>query len=364
MTASADLAWLRLARSRNVGPQTFQRLLARFGDPAAALEALPEMATRAGDRAYQPCSVRQAEEETARAAAAGARMLRLGGPGYPEPLTEISDPPPLLWAIGDLSLLGRPAVAVIGARNASAHGRRLARMLAEGLGAAGLVVVSGFARGIDAAAHEAALPTGTVAVMAGGADTVYPPENAALAARLRAEGGLFLSEAPPGLQPQARHFPRRNRIVSGLARGVVLVEAAARSGSLITARLALEQGREVMAVPGSPLDPRSEGCNALIRQGAALIRSAADALEAFEGPRRPMASELDLPPPALPPEPPTEDLAARAWELLGPAAVEADALARDLGVGAAQLSAALLDLELAGRIERLAGNMVARAADV
>ncbi len=360
--SAADLAWLRLARSRNVGPQTFARLLSRFGDAEAALEALPGLATRAGDRAYQTCSERQGRDEMERAEAIGARMLKLGRAGYPPLLAEIPDPPAFLWAVGDLDLLERPSIAVIGARNASAHGRRMARILAEGFGEAGLVVVSGFARGIDAAAHEAALPTGTVACMAGGVDVIYPEENHALSERMRSEGGLFLSEAPPGMQPLARHFPRRNRIVSGLARGVVLVEAAARSGSLITARMALEQGREVMAVPGSPLDARAEGCNGLIRQGAALIRNVEDALEALEGPHRPAAPAFE-PSPAPAEEEPAEGLAGRALELLGPAATDADGLARELGVSAAALSAALLELELAGRIERLSGNMVARLAE-
>ncbi|MFV0475027.1 MAG: DNA-processing protein DprA, partial [Pikeienuella sp.] len=282
--AAERLIWLRLARSRNVGSIAFRRLIARYGDAARALEALPELVTRAGASAYQPCSARQGEEEMARAEAAGARMLRLGQPDYPPRLAEIPDPPPFLWAVGRAALAHRPAIAVIGARNASSAGLRMARRIAGELGEAGIVIASGFARGVDAAAHEAALESGTTAALAGGVDVIYPEENAALAARMREEG-LFLSEAPMGMKPLARHFPRRNRIVSGLADGVALIEAAARSGTLITARMALEQGREVMAVPGSPLDPRAEGCNALIRQGAALIRSAADVIEALEAPR-------------------------------------------------------------------------------
>lgn len=359
------LAWLRLARSRNVGPQTFPRLIERFGSAERALEALPSLAAKGGERAYQPCSERQGREEMARAEAAGAVMLRLFEEDYPAPLAEIADPPPFLWALGEIALAHRPAIAVIGARNASTLGRRMAGMLAEGLSAAGFVVVSGFARGIDAAAHAAALEgAGTVAAMAGGADVIYPEQNAALAARMREGGGLFLSEAPMGMQPLARHFPRRNRIVSGLSAATVLIEAAARSGSLITARMALEQGREVMAVPGSPLDPRAEGCNGLIRQGAALIRSAEDVLEALEGPRRLLSTARDRPaPPALPEPEPEGDLAARLFELIGPSAVDLDALSRDLGAAPSALAAALLELELAGRVERLSGGMVARAAE-
>lgn len=359
------LAWLRLARSRNVGPQTFPRLIERFGSAERALEALPSLAAKGGERAYQPCTERQGREEMARAEAAGAVMLRLFDEAYPAPLADIPDPPPFLWTLGDAALAHRPCIAVIGARNASSLGLRFARMLAEGLSAAGFVVVSGFARGIDAAAHGSALDgEGTVAAMAGGVDVIYPEQNAALAARMREGRGLFLSEAPMGMQPLARHFPRRNRIVSGLSAATVLVEAAARSGSLITARMALEQGREVMAVPGSPLDPRAEGCNGLIRQGAALIRSAEDVLEALEAPRtlRPAERRREPPPQVAQPEP-EGDLAARLFELLGPSAVDSDTLARDLGLSQPALAAALLELELAGRVERLAGGMVARAAE-
>lgn len=359
------LAWLRLARSRNVGAQSFRKLLQRYGGAAAALEALPGLATKGGARAYQPCSERQGRDEMERAEVGGARMLRLGAPDYPARLAEIADPPAFLWAIGSVALAHRPSIAVIGARNASSLGLRMARMLSAELGAMGWVVVSGFARGIDAAAHGAALETGTVAAFAGGVDVIYPEENRALAAKMAA-GGLVLSEAPMGMQPLARHFPRRNRIVSGLSAGVLLIEAAARSGSLITARMALEQGREVMAVPGAPLDPRAEGCNGLIRQGAALIRSVDDVIEALSAPRTHFAPdpvEFTAPPRREPvSDVETETgLAARALELIGPAAVDQDALARDLGVGPAGLSAVLLELELAGRIERRAGGMVALA---
>ncbi|MEX2519495.1 MAG: DNA-processing protein DprA [Paracoccaceae bacterium] len=360
-TPEERLAWLRLSRSRNVGAQSFRKLLQQYGGAAAALEALPGLATKGGARAYQPCSERQGREEIERAEAAGARMLRLGAPDYPARLAEIPDPPAFLWAIGPIALAHRPSIAVIGARNASSLGLRMARMLSGELGAMGWVVVSGFARGIDAAAHGAALETGTVAAFAGGADVIYPEENAPLGAKM-AGRGLVLSEAPMGMQPLARHFPRRNRIVSGLSAGVLLIEAAARSGSLITARMALEQGREVMAVPGAPLDPRAEGCNGLIRQGAALIRSAEDVIEALCAPRALYAPEPAQAAAPRAPEPETEaGLAARALDLIGPAAVDQDALARDLGVGSAALSAVLLELELAGRIERRAGGLVALA---
>lgn len=362
-TDAARLAWLRLSRSRNVGPSTFRRLIARYGGAAAALEALPGLAAKGGAKTYQACSLRQGEEEMARAQDAGAVMLRLGRPGYPEKLAEIPDPPPFLWALGRTELAAEPTVAVIGARNASSLGLRMARTLAADLGAAGYVIASGLARGIDAAAHEAAMATGTAAVLAGGVDTVYPRENEALAGRLREEG-LMLSEAPMGMEPQGRHFPRRNRIVSGLSAGTVLIEAAARSGSLITARFALEQGREAMAVPGAPLDPRAEGCNELIRQGAALIRGAGDVLEALEAPRSltGFAEEQALfEHPVEEAAPPDPALAARIAAMLGPAPVDIDHLARDLNVAAAALAAALMELELAGAVERHAGGMVALA---
>lgn len=352
------LAWLRLARSRNVGPRTFARLTRRFASIAEALEALPDLAGGAGLRDYVPATEADAAREMAAAARAGARMLCFGAPGYPPLLAEIADPPPLLWALGDAGLALRPCVAVVGARNASALGRRMAQTLARELGAAGWVVVSGLARGVDAAAHEAALESGTIAALAGGVDTVYPPENAALTARI-AERGLLVSEVAMGESPVARSFPRRNRIVSGLSSGVVLVEAADRSGSLITARFAAEQGREAMAVPGNPLDARASGCNALIREGATLIRSADDVLEALSALRpsgRPAADPAPRAPDAQ------GDAAERVAALLGASPVALDALAEAAGLDAAALSAALTELELMGRIELRPGDMVALAA--
>lgn len=363
------LDWLRLARSRNVGPAGFARLIARFGAARAALEALPNLAARAGASYGPPWDEARAMEEMETAARLGARMLRRGAPDYPARLAEIADAPPILWSLGPGPAGPEGAVAVIGARNASSLGLRLARRLTRDLAEGGRAVVSGLARGIDAAAHEAALETGTVAVLAGGVDVIYPKENARLYDAIR-ERGAILSEAPIGLQPLGRHFPRRNRIVSGLADGVVLIEAAARSGSLITARCALEQGREVMAVPGSPLDPRAEGCNQLIREGAALIRDAADVEEALAAPRslalKPGATAfredaLPLPDPPASDERPPDDLAARAAQLIGPEAVDMDRLARDLGADPATFAALLQEMELDGLVERRPGGLVALA---
>ena len=275
---------LRLIRSRRVGPVTFHRLVADHGSVAAALAALPDIARAAGVDGYAPCPVEVARHELAQARLAGAVMLVPGGPGYPPGLDDLPDAPPVLWARGHLDLLARPMVAMVGARNASSLGLRMARRLAATLGEGGQVVVSGLARGIDAEAHEAALPTGTVAVMAGGVDVVYPEENAGLAARIATQG-CVVSEQPMGLVPQARHFPLRNRVIAGLSRAVVVVEAAARSGSLITAREALDMGREVLVVPGHPFDARAAGCNMLIRDGATLIRGAADVLQALAVPQ-------------------------------------------------------------------------------
>ncbi len=277
-TDEERLDWLRLIRTETIGPVTFARLIERYRAPARALDALPGLASKAGRRAaLKPPSRAEAAAELERASETGARLIILGEPDYPALLTEIPAAPPAIYVRGHAGLFDRPAVALIGARNSSSLGRRLTRLLAEGLGAAGVVVVSGLARGIDGAAHEAALKSGTIAVVAGGTDVVYPPEHAGLMNEIAAQGAI-VSEQPPGAVPTARDFPRRNRIISGLSRGVVVVEAAARSGTLITARFALEQGREVFAVPGSPLDPRCQGANRLIREGATLIESADDIL--------------------------------------------------------------------------------------
>lgn len=279
-TKEDDLSVLRLIRSRRVGPATFHRLIAEHGSAAAALEALPAIAAAAGIERYAACPESVAAAELAAGARAGARLVRIDSPDYPVLLSHIPDAPPVLWMRGDLSATARPMIAVIGSRNASSLGLRMARGLARGLAEAGVAVAAGLARGIDTAAHETSCEAGTIAVMAGGIDVIYPAENRALAERI-CETGCLLTEQPPGLEPVARHFPARNRIVSGLCAGVVVVEAAHRSGTLITARYAGDQGREVMAVPGHPLDARASGCNALIRDGATLIRNSVDVLAAI-----------------------------------------------------------------------------------
>ncbi len=366
-TEEDALRWLRLIRSPRVGIATFFRLMAEHGSARAALEALPDIAAASGAKDYQPCPAGVAEAELAAGRKAGARLVCFGDACYPLTLMEIADPPPLLWALGDTDLLNRPTIALVGARNASSLGLRMTKALAKGLGAAGNVVASGLARGIDAVAHDVALATGTIAVQAGGVDVLYPPENATLAGRI-AENGLRISEQPMGLQPTARHFPRRNRIVSGLSQAVVVVEAAAKSGSLITARCALDQGREVMAVPGHPFDARASGCNMLIRDGATLVRGAEDvlaALSALPDVEPPTARK----PPETAPEPapqantaPPADIAERILDLLCQAPVAEDQLIRDLGLPAQKVAAELLTLELEGMIERRAGGLLALCA--
>lgn len=361
---------LRLLRSENVGPITFRQLLRRFGSAAAALEALPELARRGGRRnGLRLCPREAAAAELERIARLGGHVLQLGEDAYPEPLAAIEDAPPLLSVLGDPALLRRRCLAVVGARNASANGRTLAAGLARGLSEAGFAVVSGLARGIDAAAHGGALDGGTVAVMAGGVDVVYPRENTRLYEAVR-ERGAVVSEMPPGTEPQARHFPRRNRIVSGLSRGVVVIEAAERSGSLTTARLALEQGREVFAVPGSPLDPRSRGTNRLIRDGALLVESVEHVLEGLGSDARPPVpriSEDALPAFAAtgegaPGEAAAESVREAIIGLLGPAATPIDDIVRMAALPPAIVRAAILELEIAGRIERHAGNSAALVA--
>jgi len=364
LSASERLDWLRLIRSENVGPRTFFRLLERFGSAAAALDALPDLARQGGlRRAIRLCPRAEAQAELAAIERSGARLLAAIEPAYPRALAAIEDAPPLLAVIGAVSLLERPMVALVGARNASLNGRNFARRLAADLGRAGLVVASGLARGIDTAAHEGSVASGTVAVMAGGADVVYPPENRALWEQIVAAGAV-VSEMPPGTEPQARHFPRRNRIISGLALGVVVVEATPRSGSLITARCAADQGREVFAVPGSPLDPRAAGPNDLLRHGATLTASAEDVLAVLSDLIR---RRLGEPAPTgftpatgpLPDE--TELAAARAaiLSLLGPVPVMVDEILRQCQLSPSVVSWVLLELELAGRLDRQPGNRVA-----
>ncbi|ETD88822.1 DNA-processing protein DprA [Rhodobacter capsulatus] len=366
-TEEDELSFLRLARSRRVGATTFHRLLKDHGSAAAALDALPGIARAAGSADYSPCPPGVAKAELSAGRRLGARLLLPGGPGYPADLLELPDAPPLLWALGRVDLLAAPRVAVIGARNASSLGQRMARKLAEEMGRAGFAVVSGLARGIDAAAHDAALPFGTIAVMAGGLDVIYPPENRDLASRI-ATGGLLLAELPPGTEPQARHFPQRNRIIAALARATLVVEAAARSGSLLTARMALDYGREVMAVPGHPMDARAAGCNMLIRDGAVLIRGAEDVIEAMgleAAPRvEPRPDPRPSPQPAAAakagPMAAVTGLRARLLALLGPAPTPEDTVIRDLGIDAATLSREVIGLEIEGEITRHPGGLLSR----
>jgi DNA processing protein len=349
------IARIRLIRSSSIGPVTYRQLIARFGSAQAALDAIPDLARRGGGKPPRLFGVDEAERERAKVEKLGARYLTLAQGLYPSLLAELDDAPPLLIAKGDLNLFDRPAIAIVGARNASAAACRFARSLAHDLGSEGLVVVSGLARGIDSAAHDGALESGTIGVIAGGIDVFYPPENEA---RQKAmfERGLVLAEMPPGTEPRARHFPYRNRIIAGAALGTIVVEAAPRSGSLITARLAAEAGREVMAIPGSPLDPRAQGCNQLIRDGATLVQNAADVVEAIQ-PSRPRVAS-----PAFEYEPPAEQLdgeAADAVEaLLGPSPVSVDEIIRLSGAPSGAVQMALLELDLGGRLDRHAGNRV------
>lgn len=369
-----EVDWLRLIRSRRVGPVTFHRLIAEHGSAAAALAALPGIAAAAGVDHYSICPMDVAQHELSLGRVAGAKLLCWGGPDYPAALYDLPDAPPVLWALGDVSLLNRPALAMVGARNASSLGLRMATRLAETMGENGFVIVSGLARGIDAAAHKAALALGTVAVQAGGVDVIYPEENTLLAGEIAAKG-CRISEQPMGLAPQARHFPLRNRLVSGLARAVVVVEAAARSGSLITARNALDQGRDVLAVPGHPFDARAAGCNSLIRDGATLVRSSSDVIEAIgtglalHRPATPARPEPAVPtaPPLPGPVParrPLHDISALHSQILarlGPSPLAEDQLIRDLAMPPAHITPELLTLELEGKVLRQAGGLLSRA---
>lgn len=354
------LSWLRLLRSRRVGPATFYRLMAEHGDAGTALAALPDVAKAAGVTGYEPCPENIAIAELKAAKLAGAVMVCAGDVHYPAGLAEMADAPPLFWAIGELSLLARPMIALVGARNASSLGTRMARKLAGGLSDNGIVVVSGLARGIDTCAHLAALENGTIAVIAGGVDVVYPAENAVLAQEI-AEKGLRISEQPMGLQPYARHFPQRNRIISGLSQAVVVVEAAARSGSLITARNALDQGRDVLAVPGHPIDARASGCNMLIRDGAVLVRGVDDVMEVLASrcvPAKPVAVVSQQPPETTRSLKDISGLHTQILSRLGPSPLAEDQLIRDLGVPANKVASELVCLELDGKISRQPGGLL------
>lgn len=360
------LARLRLIRSENIGPVTYNELLGHFGDASEALEALPELARRGGGRRMKICPIEDAEAELERASRIGAKVIAMPEPGYPPRLAQIADAPPLLVVKGELGLADRPIVAIVGARNGSAIGQKFTRRLAQDLGDAGFAIASGLARGIDTAAHRAALGRGTIAVVAGGIDAVYPPENEDLQSEI-GTSGLLISERATGYRPRGSDFPRRNRLVSGMSLGVVVVEAAQRSGSLITARLAGEQGREVFAVPGSPLDPRAAGTNRLIKNGATVVTGARDVIDAL----RPILGRRD--------DPSSRGLddhenslsntaettigqteRQRVLEAIGFSPVDVDEVIRVTGLSARQVQVVLLELDLAGRLERHGAQLVSR----
>ena len=361
LTDEQRIDWLRLIRSQNVGPRTFRALINHFGGARAALEQLPGLARRGGSGgAPQIYSRAQAEREIEAAEKLGADFVAIGEPDYPRRLQAIDDAPPLLAIRGNRAALTLPAVAIVGSRNASAAGLKMTQRLAHGLGEAGFAIVSGLARGIDAAAHRASLVTGTVAVLAGGQDRIYPPEHAELVDAIL-PAGIVLTEMPFGWEPRARDFPRRNRLISGLSLGVVIVEAAKRSGSLITARLALEQGREVFVVPGSPLDPRAEGTNGLLKQGATPVTEAADVVAVLhpivgsEFPAR--EPEISGGEPGEEVEP-AADERARIVSLLSPVPISIDDLVRLSKTSPRVVRIVLLELEIAGRLERHGGGLV------
>lgn len=366
------LACLRLIRSAQVGPATFRELINHCGGAKEALAALPDLARRAGGRAVRICPQAQAEAELEAAVRAGARPVFTIEPGYPAALAQIDVPPPLIYVKGQTALLNRPSVAIVGSRHASAAGLKLARTFASELASAGLVIVSGLARGIDAAAHEASLARGTVAVLAGGIDIVYPPEHDTLQARIGEEGCL-VTEQPPGFVPRGKDFPRRNRLISGISRGVVVIEAARRSGTLVTARFAGEQGREVFAVPGHPLDPRAEGTNQLLKSGATIATEPQDVLDAL-APQfardAPGLTETDVAfvasqTPAVDVTPPRaepgETERAQVLAALGAHPVEVDEIVRATALGVREVRILLMELDLAGEIVRHGHQLVSRA---
>jgi len=363
LTDSQRIDWLRLIRSENVGPRTFRSLINHFGSAKAALERLPELARRGGaTRVGRICSVDSAERELTLGRKLGIELLAPGEHGYPPRLVSIDDAPPLLGVRGVFDIMTRPMIGIVGSRNASGAGLKFAQTLARDLGDAGFVIASGLARGIDQAAHRCSIDTGTVAVLAGGHDRIYPPEHESLLAELL-QSGTAISEMPLGHAPRARDFPRRNRLISGVALGVVIVEAAFRSGSLITARVAAEQGREVFAVPGSPLDPRAAGTNALIKQGATLVTEAADIINVVQPI---MGRPIELPIAETTEELPLDrepdaSERTRIVNLLGPSPIGLDDLIRLAGTSPAIVRTVLLELELAGRLERHGGGLVSLA---
>lgn len=363
LTETERVNWLRLSRTPNIGPVTFNQLLHRYKTPLAALEALPELSSRAGrKRPLRAPPLTEIEDEIAQAEKYGARLVAACEPDFPPLLRALNPPPPILTMLGRAELAAQPTCAIVGARNASAAGRKMTRDLATELGQAGYVIVSGLARGIDGEAHAASLKTGTIAVLGGGIDHIYPPQHERLYAEIAANG-LIISECPFGYHAIARDFPRRNRIITGCSQGVIVVEAATRSGSLISARTAGEQGREVMAVPGSPLDPRAAGTNRLIRQGALLIRGSEDALEAlsslpFGRVEAPLGmsylneEDHDRPP---------ESQIAAVREALCPSPMPIDEISRAAGIGASRCAAILMELELAGEAITLTGGLAVKA---
>jgi DNA processing protein len=354
------VAWLRLARSEGIGPVTFYGLLARFGTPAAALTALPDLFAKTGRKQGRIATATQVEDEIAKTLAIGGQILCACEPQYSLPLAALTPPPPVITVRGHVNLLAKPTLGLVGARNASAAGLRMGRELAAGLGKAGFVVASGLARGIDGAVHQASLTTGTIAVLAGGVDYIYPPEHDRLHAQI-AEQGLLVSESPLYAAVHARDFPRRNRIISGLSLGIVVVEAEAKSGSLITARMAAEQGREVMAVPGSPLDPRAAGSNSLIKEGARLVTSAEDVIEAMEGVTRFGEHDRDAFTPAPMAVQVDDELTRHVMSLLSPTPVTLDELSTEAGLPWRTLAAIIVELELTGRAQTHVGGRVSSA---
>ncbi|RWI29308.1 DNA-processing protein DprA [Mesorhizobium sp.] len=356
------LSWLRLIRTPNVGPATFRDLINRFGSAETALEMLPELMVSGGARKVVGIpTMAEAEAELETARRAGARFVGIGEADYPPLMKSMDHPPPLLAVKGEGAVFRLPAVAIVGARNASLAGIKMARTLAAELGRDGFGIVSGLARGIDTAAHQGSLASGTIGVLAGGLDLPYPPENAGLCNEIAERGGAIISEMPFGWQPRAQDFPRRNRLVAGAALGLVVVEAALRSGSLISARLAGEMGRLVFAVPGSPLDPRAAGANALLKDGATLVTEASDitgAIAPLVGALAPRTPLLEEPPDFSATPPPGEDDRARVIEALGPTPVAVDEIIRHTGLHPAQVFMVLLELDLAGRLERHAGGNV------
>lgn len=366
LTDAQRLDWLRLIRSERIGPAAFRSLFNRYGSAADALAALPDLARRGGaKRVPRICSVEAAARELEDASRRGIALIAPGEADYPPAMRHMPAPPPLLSVLGRPTVLRRQAIAIVGPRNASAMGLKFAGLVAHALGEAGLVIASGLARGIDGAAHAASVPTGTVAALAGGLDRVYPPEHVDLAARIQATGAL-ISEMPLGHAPRAKDFPRRNRLIAGMALGTIVVQAAERSGSLITARLASEMGREVFAVPGFPLDARAAGTNRLIRGGATLVTCAQDVLDALEPQLRvtphqdgPAIAEAIPQQRLVAPQEPDATLIGRVVSALGGEAVEIDDLVRMLDASPGEVRAALLDLELAGRIERQGAHGVA-----